>query len=169
MSIEVFKRTAVISPDQQYRYELTRDLAAEPTKTLGIMGLNPSTADAEVDDNTIKKEMAFTLTLGYNRLRKVNFYGFRSTDPNGLIDHPHPVGEFNNAFVGKAMLGCDIFVVAWGVLKPRYPGTVEQLAWIQTMAIDAGVQLYCFGRNNDGSPKHPLYLKGTTPLQPFNF
>ena len=167
--IEVFKRTAVISEDQKYRYELTRDLVASPTKTLGIMGLNPSTADAEVDDNTIKKEMAFTLSFCCNRLRKVNFYGLRSTDPKGLIGHPDPVGEFNYAFVGKAMLGCDIFVVAWGVLKPGYPEVPKRLAMIQTMALEAGIPLYCFGRNGDGSPKHPLYLKGTTPLQPFNF
>lgn len=165
----VYRRDAVISPDQQYRYELIRDLAEVKGKVLGIMGLNPSTADAEIDDATIKKEMGFTLSFGCTRLRKVNFYGLRSTDPKGLIGHPDPAGPLNDVFIGKAMMGCDIFVVAWGVLKPNYPLARERLALIQTMALNCGIQLYCFGRNKDGSPKHPLYLKGTTPLQPFNF
>jgi hypothetical protein len=57
-----------------------------------------------------------------------------------------------------------LVVAAWGqppkALAARGPALAEMLA-------GAGVTLMCFGRNADGSPKHPLYQRKDAALAPY--
>ena len=48
------EKSAILSADRKYRYVLTR-IWDEAKSTVVFIGLNPSTADEETDDPTIRK------------------------------------------------------------------------------------------------------------------
>ena len=95
------KKHAIISQDDKYRYQLSRIWEEEKPKVLFIM-LNPSTADADVDDPTIRRVVNFAKSWGYGGVFVGNLYAFRSTDPKGLRYIDNPVGEDN---IGHALTG----------------------------------------------------------------
>ncbi|MGF6870951.1 DUF1643 domain-containing protein [Paraburkholderia sp. MM5477-R1] len=91
--------SAIISECGGYRYILTR--AADsmcPMKTAAVfVMLNPSTADEEQDDPTIRRCRGFARLWDCNGISVANLYALRSTDPAGLWVHPDPVGPDNDA------------------------------------------------------------------------
>lgn len=154
------RRSATISPCGRYRYMLTREWAAEdePLRWVAFCGLNPSTADATIDDPTIRREIGFARSVGANALVKVNIHPFRATSPRELRDAPYD-GDAREenwraielAAAGARGLGRGVFA-AWGA-APKY------LADHVEAAINAlGRPLMCLGVTKDGSPRHPLYL-----------
>jgi hypothetical protein len=86
-------RNAIISADGEYRYQLSRIWDEEKPNILFIM-LNPSTADADVDDG--------------------NLYAFRSTDPKALRNTDDPVGEDNIEHIKELIGVTERVVYAWG-------------------------------------------------------
>lgn len=159
--------TARFSSCGRYRTLLGRDWTApgaDPRSILWI-GMNPSTADAEASDPTCNREMIFSRDWGYTRYLKANMLAWRTTNPAQLPRDPqHAQGADNIAHILEAAREAEIIVAAYGRLHARYAGIVAQtLAGIRR----TGKPVFCLGRNRDGSAKHPLYLKKTTPLQIF--
>jgi hypothetical protein len=143
---------AVFSPDNIYRYQLSRIWDAEKPKILFIM-LNPSTADAFVEDPTIRRVINYALSWGYGGVYVGNLYGFRSTDPKGLNSVVDPVGSENIENI-KALIGIvDKVVYAWGNER-------KEPEWLKACVATP----YCIEISKKGIPKHPLYLK--KKLQP---
>jgi hypothetical protein len=143
--------TAVLSADGVYRYRLTRRWAEGPT-ACWIM-LNPSTADAEVDDRTIRKCIGFSRRWGFAALQVLNLFALRSTDPDALLARPDPVGPDNDWYLAFAAAQVDIVVCAWGAHKAarkRGPAVLQ--------ALRSGHKIKALGFNADGSLGHPLYL-----------
>lgn len=66
-----------------------------------FIGLNPSTADEEMDDPTIRKCINFAKGWGYGEIIMVNLFAFRSTDPSLLIRDENPVGPDNDSYIQK--------------------------------------------------------------------
>src|SRR5262249_14212908 len=99
---EEVRRAAVISDCGRYRYSLTRRWgdAAEP-RALFVM-LNPSTADAEQDDPTIRRCIGFAKAWGMGSLEVVNLYALRATDPAALLSAPDPIGPKNDTMITSA-------------------------------------------------------------------
>jgi hypothetical protein len=64
----------------------------EKPKVLFIM-LNPSTADADVDDSTIRIVVNFSKPWGYSGILVGNLCAFHNTDPKGLRYTDNPIGE----------------------------------------------------------------------------
>ncbi len=157
--------SALISKCGQYRYLLTRefqDVSWTTHKVVFVM-LNPSTADAEQDDPTIRKCLKFARALGYAGIVVANLYALRSTDPKQLWKHPEPVGYENDGILrGLAHKHLDI-VCAWG--NNAKPDRVKKFYEFMT-SYDA--HLLCLGTNKNGSPRHPLYLKDDTRLSPWS-
>lgn len=111
---------AQFSPCAKYRYLLTREGLGGTGTCLFIM-LNPSTADAMVDDATIRRCSGFAQRWGYARLEVANIYAYRSTDPRALRDLADPVGPENDQYIAEAVARADKVVCAWGAHPARNP------------------------------------------------
>lgn len=107
--------SAVISPCGNYRYLLTREYDPEGPLMTFIM-LNPSTADAENDDSTIRKCRKFSDKQGCGRLAVVNLFAYRATKPEVLKKVSAPIGPDNMAHIIYAASQSDFIVCAWGTL-----------------------------------------------------
>lgn len=157
--------SAVISACGYYRYRLERTLPAGSGTMVWLM-LNPSTADAEQDDPTIRKCLGFAQALGFARIVVVNLFAWRSTDPAGLADARDPVGPENDDAIRAAVREADVVVCAWGAHGARFVARVQH---VRRLLQDAGVHPVCYGltKGKRPQPKHPLMLAYTTPLEPY--
>lgn len=167
------KKWADVSECGEYRYSLTRrwDIAFP---LLTFLMLNPSTADAEEDDQTIRKCIGFARSWGYGGIDVVNLYAFRSTDPKQLVAQQSLgkdiVGPGNNDVIFDAMRraadASTQLVCAWGSIRTGRPRTIEtRVVNVKSMARTAGVTLQCIGRTKDGDPRHPLMVAYNVPCE----
>lgn len=158
--------TAVLSDCGVYRYRLERPLDPAGRGPIVFVMLNPSTADAELDDPTIRRCRGFANREAATRLVVVNLFAYRATKPADLELAADPVGPLNDAHLLAALdetrAGGRV-VAAWGA-QPR--ARAHGLAF-RAMAADLGVELYALGLTADGSPRHPLYVRGNAKPVPF--
>lgn len=160
MSDLFLERDAVISDCGKYRYLLRRTWDHDKQRALIIM-LNPSTADAQIDDATIRSCIRLTKGLGYGSFEVVNIFGFRATDPRDLELAEEPIGPMNERIVAAAIMRCDTIICAWGAHRMAERNSNYLLGRIRAYRPAA----YCFGKTKNGSPKHPLYVKSGTELE----
>ena len=147
---------AVISKCGKYRYTLERKWCEGPT-VLWVM-LNPSTADAEKDDPTIRRCIAFSQREDFGSLIVENLYAYRSTDPSTIarMGAAEARGPENFMRMVDSAARAEYVICAWGTPGGKYiPQALESF------------KLRCLGRTKHGAPKHPLYLAKTTPLEAF--
>lgn len=149
--------SAIISDCGRYRYRLDRRWADGPT--MGFIMLNPSTADADKDDPTIRRCIGFAKREGCGALIVVNLFAFRATKPTALLDAEDPVGPDADDHLLTAIQHVDgPLVAAWGVWgRGHRPGDVTAMI---------GKHCVCLGKTRDGHPRHPLYVRGGAPLIP---
>jgi hypothetical protein len=155
---------ATLSACGLYRYRLWRRWGNGRHMTW--LMLNPSTADAEADDPTIRKCVGFARRWGYEAIEVVNLFAWRATDPAALRLVDDPVGSENNAHIEEAARTAPLMVAAWGA------GAGAPYSGIRARAEDVFVllarrNLRCLGRAENGAPRHPLMLKYATPLEPY--
>lgn len=146
-----------------YRYSLTRQWELDRPWAVWIM-LNPSTADAEVDDPTIRRCVGFSDHWGFGGLEVVNLFALRATRPIHLKESGDPTGEDNDHYLKQAISRHEMLVAAWGGsgdFAMRYMQANE----VKRMAVRAEKRLMCVGQTKGGDPRHPLYVKGDTRLE----
>jgi hypothetical protein len=155
------ERGATISEDGLYRYCLWRQWGGGPSMTFVM--LNPSTADAEKDDPTIRRCIGFAKREGCGRLEVVNLFALRATTPRKLLDHPNPEGSglANWHHVVRSCQYSLIAVAAWGGSCPT-AGGVPILSFTRDNLPSRALR--CLGHTKSGEPRHPLYVKAETPL-----
>jgi hypothetical protein len=119
--------------------------------------LNPSTADAAIDDPTIRRCIEFSKRWGFGSMRVVNLYAYRATDPSELkpLTYAERCGPLNAWHQHMALQDAAVVVAAWG------GGRLDPLP---SALISYDKPLQCLKRLKDGSPGHPLYIAGDTPL-----
>ena len=154
---------AVFSADGRHRPLMRRWVGdVFPDRYLLFIGMNPSTADAVVNDPTCAREWTFTRREGYDGMVKTNVGDYRATDPKMLLASGVEVSSpANLPTIRRVAAGADKVVLCHGKLNRALATAGRDL--VEALTGD-GIDLWCFGTNADGSPKHPLYLPGDTPL-----
>lgn len=142
-------------PEPLYRYLLTRMWDATLPVMVWVM-LNPSTADALVDDPTILACMDFARRNGFGGITVVNLFAFRSPHPKVMLAATDPIGPDNDNHIHAELLTAahsgGMIVAAWGTGGAHLDRDYEIVRAVE----GHGLQMMCFGKNKDGSPKHPL-------------
>jgi hypothetical protein len=154
------ERDAVISDCGGYRYLLRRTWDHRKPRALFVM-LNPSTADADVDDATIRSCVRLSKGLGYGSFEVVNLFALRATDPIVLETAAAPIGEGNDHVIECALGRCDMVICAWGA----HHMAEQRRANVCNMLRSRRPAIFCLGKTKTGAPKHPLYIKSGTPLE----
>lgn len=154
-------RTAVIDPTGLYRYRLDRVWAPLIPRRCCFVMLNPSTADASVDDPTIRRCVAFAKRWGYGSLTVVNLFGYRATCPAQLDMVDDPVGPENDRHILEALPQHpdERIVIAWGAQGDNWPDRVREVLRILEDARPVHL-----GLTKDGCPRHPLYVPADAVL-----
>lgn len=156
-------KSAILSDDRKYRYLLWRLCESDMfdynnPKSIMFIGLNPSTADENLDDPTIRRLIDFSTRFGCCEMTMTNLFAFRATKPADMFKEADPVGKFNDFYITQVAKKADIIVACWG----SFNGIDERIKAVT--AIVPADKLFCFGVNADGNPKHPLYLPKTAQL-----
>ena len=150
---------AIISDDKLYRYALWRQWDASKPGCNFVL-LNPSTADADTDDATIIRLSARAKQAGFGSLAVTNAYAFRATSPVTLKTFARkggdPIGPQNERALFAFARNAKAVLIGWGThVDEVIPDRQRNLlSFFSAM----GVDVYDLGRNNDGTPKHPLYI-----------
>lgn len=160
--------SAVISDCGLYRYRLDRDVQAQG-KVFAFFGVNPSTADADLDDATVRKWRGFTLRNGGRKFIVGNVFSFRATDVRDLVNDQVDCGLTHWAHIRQIVSEADILVPCWGNRSKLPPGKAKRPEVLMQLLLASGKPVMCFGRTNSGDPKHPLMLGYDTQLIPLNF
>ncbi|HEV2501456.1 MAG TPA: DUF1643 domain-containing protein [Mesorhizobium sp.] len=184
---------ATVSQDGKYRYRLWREWRLHPKPaqwsmwkdeagkpmldgkgaqlgdpmTCVFIMLNPSIADSERDDPTIRRCVAFAKAWGFDRLEVLNLFAYRATDPQELLalnDVDDPVGPENrHAFYVALDRGYPVgrIVCAWGAHGSHLGQDETALGWLEDR------KRYALGLTKDAHPRHPLYVRADAPLVRF--
>lgn len=165
-------RSAGISDCGRYRWWLRRSWSLWDAQGMHIKGrgvccfvmLNPSTADGQQDDPTIRRCIGFARSWGFGTLSVRNLFPWRATDPKELLTAANPTGGNHGDHELIAACTADMTVVAWGAGVPF--GRDKDVLEMFREHFPAK-SLYCLGTTKNGSPRHPLYVKAGTEPQLF--
>jgi hypothetical protein len=156
------KNDCIFSPDRKYRYVLRHrweDLL--PEKACMWIGLNPSTADENQLDPTLRRIKGYSHSWAYNCFYMCNLFAFRATLPKDMKREPYPIGCLNDQEIVRCAEKCDLIVACWGA-DGKFKDRAE---YVISMLKDESKQIFCIGKTKDGFPKHPLYVSKQVKLE----
>jgi hypothetical protein len=142
-------KSAIFSQDKLHRFVLTRVWDDTLPKAMCI-GLNPSTANEEKDDSTIRYLVKVLVSCGYGGLTMVNLFSYITSDPTNLLDshfntrYPNPANE---SWIDESVKDCQAIIFCWGDFAQAHIKARE----IQKRFPSA----LCFGKSKKGNPYHP--------------
>ena len=147
-------RRAEFSIDKKDRYSLKREWDESKNKILYIM-LNPSLADDKNDDPTIRRLISFTKKFNYGGFLVGNIFTTITPNPK-KIDRSKGISDKNFEKLLKLINKVDQIVYAWG-------NSIEEPQLLKELILSPK----CFGKNLNGTPKHPLYLPSSSNLESY--
>ena len=147
-------REAEFSIDKKERYSLNREWDESKNKILYIM-LNPSLADDKNDDPTIRRLINFTKKFNYGGFLVGNIFTKITPNPKE-IDKSKGMSDKNFEKLLNLINKVDQIVYAWG-------NSIEEPKILKELISNPK----CFGKNLNGTPKHPLYLPSSSKLESY--
>lgn len=160
--------TAILSPCRRYRYRLERDVQLAGN-VIAFFGINPSTADADEDDQTTRKLLGFAQLLGARRYLLGNVMAWRATDVRELadvvdLDGPGDGVSTPAELFRKIITDADVLVPCWGS-RAKLPRDLRpMLDHTEQLLRASGKPVRVFGFTRAGDPLHPLMLGYATAL-----
>lgn len=155
------QRGAIFDSTGTYRYSLWREWDSHTAK-VGFVMLNPSQADAIVDDPTIRRCMGFAQSWQYGGMEVVNLFAYRTAHPRQLHQVSNPIGADNDTYLGSLPQRVDTIILAWGNW-----GRWQNRDRVVIELFTKQTSLACLGLTKANQPKHPLYIKRYTLPIPF--
>jgi hypothetical protein len=139
MTVDTRRSGATFAARKTYRYRLWRTWGDGPR--LGWIMLNPSQADEQVDDPTLRRCVGFARGWGFGGLEVVNLFAYRASRPGLLRLVADPIGPQNDRYLRGLADRVAAIVCAWG----------NGGAWGERDRVVRGLlgeysQLYCLGR-----------------------
>ena len=114
-------------------------------------GTNPSTADATVDDPTVRRMVGYAQGWGYGGLKVANLFAFRATRPSLMMSAADPVGPDNDMHIARLATTADLVLGAWG-----NDGSFMGRDGAARRVVP---RMKCLKLTKQGQPAHPLYLR----------
>ena len=152
----------------EYRYIL----GTRGRNPLICIGINPSTAEPDNLDNTLKSVERIALGNGFDSFIMFNVYAQRATSPDDMEKCCNPLLHRENLEAFRYVLSISdkpAVWAAWGAIieKRKYlPGCVRDML---AVGEEYGARWYCAGKvTKKGHPHHPLYLRKDEKLKPFD-
>jgi hypothetical protein len=172
-------RSALISTDQRYRYQLARSWSQDFGSYALWLGLNPSTADGEQDDPTVDNMCRRTQLWGappeggkpFVGIFLGNLYAWRATDPLQLLYKDDPVGPENDTHLRYMISRSDMVICAWGngpFNIRQQPMHMNRCREVLQLVSEYGKTAYMLARTGSKHPRHPLYWPADAQPQVFD-
>ncbi len=160
--MSILTRSARLSPDGRFRHVLGRTWTPAGLQ-IAFIGLNPSVADADVDDPTCRRCVRFAQDSGFGRLVMVNLFAFRATRPAELWASGPAQSSDEDAVMAKILGSVDRVVACWGAV----PQATDRARQVLAIAAAHAQPVYVLGLSKHGHPRHPLYLPASARPQPW--
>lgn len=152
----------------EYRYIL----GTRGTKPLICIGINPSTAEPDHLDNTLKSVERIALGNGFDSFMMFNVYAQRATKPDDMEKTCNLQLHRENLDAFRYVLSLSqerAVWAAWGAIIEKRSYLTDCLRDMVTVGQELGAHWYCAGAvSKKGHPHHPLYLRKDEKLKPFD-
>ena len=156
----------------EYRYVLGT-IGERPVICCGI---NPSTAEPDNLDPTLKSVSRIAAANGFDSWLMFNVYAQRATRPDDMDRARNERLHRENMEAFRALLvtaaGCGkapVVWAAWGAIIEKRPWLIDCVRDMRDLAEGFGAEWVCAGTcSKAGHPHHPLYLKKDERFHPFD-
>ena len=152
----------------EYRYIL----GTRGKKPLICIGINPSTAEPDHLDNTLKSVERIALGNGFDSFIMFNVYAQRATDPDAMERKCNLRLHKENLEAFRYVLSISkqpAVWAAWGAIIEKRDYLADCVRDMVEAGQEFGASWYCAGAiTKKGHPHHPLYLRKDEKLKPFD-
>ena len=152
----------------EYRYIL----GTRGKNPLICIGINPSTAEPDNLDNTLKSVERIALGNGFDSFIMFNVYAQRATDPDSMEKECNLALHNENLQAFSYVLSISekpAVWAAWGAIIEKRGYLADCVRDMVQVGQKYGAQWYCAGAiTKKGHPHHPLYLRKDEKIKPFD-
>lgn len=152
----------------EYRYIL----GTRGSRPLICVGINPSTAEPDHLDNTLKSVERIALGNGFDSFVMFNVYAQRATNPDAMEKNCNPELHRENLEAFRYVLSLSehpAIWAAWGTIIEKRAYLPDCVRDMVEVGQEMGAVWYCAGAvSRKGHPHHPLYLRKDEKIRPFD-